>query len=60
MGNNGEIDDLRLGFCFFEQSPFFKWSRLENQDEDKPRKPSKVKSKRIVSTKPEHIKIYRT
>jgi hypothetical protein len=56
MGGNDELD---YKYELFKNSSQFKWSNVVI-DGEKPRKQLKTKSKRVLSTKPEHIKTYRT
>ena len=53
------IEDLEYRMELFKNSSGYKWSKLDIPEE-KPRKPLKTKSKRVLSTKPEHKKTYRT
>jgi hypothetical protein len=56
--DNLYLDDLEYRIELFKNSGGSKWKNTDSVD-DKIPKPSKVKSKRILSDKPEHNKKYR-
>ena len=55
MENN---EDVSYRIELFKNSSAYKWSKVDIQEE-KPRKPLKTKSNRILTQDPEHNKNYR-
>jgi hypothetical protein len=56
MINESELNE---SIEIFKKSPGYKWATI-NQTEEKPKKPLKPKTKKVLSIKPENIKPYRT
>lgn len=54
-----DIEEKNYRMELFRNSPGYRWPKVDIPEE-KPRKPLKTKSKRVLSTKPEHKKTYRT
>ena len=52
------MDDIEYRMELFKNSSGYKWNKFEIQEE-KPKKPLKTKSKRVLSSNLEHIKTYR-
>jgi hypothetical protein len=53
-----EDNDLKERFEMFNNSPGSKWNKVDISEE-KPKKPLKTKSKRVLSQNPAHNKDYR-